>query len=205
MKRKILAAVLVLAMCFAFAGCGGDSGDKDKAKEKPKVTSITGSWECEDIEVTDNGKKVSKDTIKTMFGKDFSSVLKLTAYGDGSADINMMGDEGVISWSETEDNGYKLSYTGPEAESAGEMNAKLDGDKLIVTVKETYLSDGKEQGMEMKFTMKYLGKKSKLIEGWDVTLDDDEIYAMSNAMVGGACVEADGMLYGDYGGKEWGK
>ena len=113
MKRKILAAVLVLAMCFAFAGCGGDSGDKDKAKEKPKVTSITGSWECEDIEVTDNGKKVSKDTIKTMFGKDFSSVLKLTAYGDGSADINMMGDEGVISWSETEDNGYKLSYTGP--------------------------------------------------------------------------------------------
>ena len=58
--------------------------------------------------------------------------------------------------------------------------------------------------MEMKFTMKYLGKKSKLIEGWDVTLDDDEIYAMSNAMVGGACVEADGMLYGDYGGKEWG-
>ena len=85
------------------------------------------------------------------------------------------------------------------------MNAKLDGDKLIVTMKETYLSDGKEQGMEMKFTMKYLGKKSKLIEGWDVTLDDDEIYAMSNAMVGGACVEADGILYGDYGGKEWGK
>ena len=29
-----------------------------------------------------------------MFGKDFSSVLKLTAYGDGSADINMMGDRG---------------------------------------------------------------------------------------------------------------
>ena len=55
MKRKILAAVLVLAMCFAFAGCGGDSGDNVKAKEKAKVTSITGSWECEDIEVTVNG------------------------------------------------------------------------------------------------------------------------------------------------------
>lgn len=144
MKRNILAAVLALAMCFAFAGCGGDGGDKDKTKEKPKVTSITGSWECEDIEVIDNGEKVSKDTVKIMFGKDFSSVLKLTAYGDGSADINMMGDEGVISWSETEDSGYKLSYTGSEAEGAGEMNAKLDGDKLIVTMKETYLSDGKE-------------------------------------------------------------
>ena len=93
MKRNILAAVLALAMCFAFAGCGGDGGDKDKTKEKPKVTSITGSWECEDIEVIDNGEKVSKDTVKIMFGKDFSSVLKLAVYGDGSADINMMGDE----------------------------------------------------------------------------------------------------------------
>ena len=59
-----------------------------------------------------------------MFGKDFSSVLKLAAYGDGSADINMMGDEGVISWTETEDNGYKLSYTGSEAEGAGEMTCE---------------------------------------------------------------------------------
>ncbi|MEI3519122.1 MAG: hypothetical protein V8R14_07110 [Clostridia bacterium] len=85
------------------------------------------------------------------------------------------------------------------------MTAKMDGDKLVVTMKDIYLSDGKGQGMEMRFTMKYLGKKSKLIEGWDVTLDDDEVYAMSNAMVGGSCVEADEMLYGDYGGKEWGK
>ena len=205
MKRKILAAVLALAMCFAFAGCGGDGGDKDKTKEKPKVTSITGSWECEDIEVTDNGEKVSKDTIKIMFGKDFSSVLKLAVYGDGSADISMMGDEGAASWTETKDNEYKLSYTGSESEGTEDMTAKMDGDKLVVTMKDTYLSDGKEQGMEMRFTMKYLGKKSKLIEGWDVTLDDDEVYAMSNAMVGGSCVEADGMLYGDYGGKEWGK
>ena len=102
MKRKILAAVLVLAMCFAFAGCGGDSGDKDKAKEKPKVTSITGSWECEDIEVTDNGKKVSEDTIKTMFGKDFSR-LKIAFTSNLGTNAGVMAMYGL---------GYPVSIEG---------------------------------------------------------------------------------------------
>ena len=56
MKRKILAAALVLGMCFTFAGCGGGGKDNGKTsdKEKAKETTIIGSWECEDIEVTDN-------------------------------------------------------------------------------------------------------------------------------------------------------
>ncbi len=75
MKRNILAAVLVLAMCFAFAGCGGDGGDKDKTKEKPKVTSITGSWECEDIEVMIMAGRSVKDTIKICSARIFPVFL----------------------------------------------------------------------------------------------------------------------------------
>lgn len=209
MKKKIMAAILIFAMCFAFAGCGvgsGEGSDKSKEGEKAEATSIIGSWECEDIEVTDNGEKFDKDTIKTMFGEDISDILKINAYGDGLADINMMGDEGVVSWTETKDKSYKLSATGSETEDSDYMTAKLDSGKLIINVKETYMSGDEEMIMDMKFTMKYLGKKSKLVEGWDVTLDNDEIYAMSNFMAGtGAFVEADGMLYGDYGGKEWSK
>ena len=71
MKRKILAAALVLGMCFTFAGCGGGGKDNGKTsdKEKVKETTIIGSWECEDIEVTDNGKKMKKDSVKTISGK----------------------------------------------------------------------------------------------------------------------------------------
>lgn len=209
MKKKIKAVILIFAMCFAFAGCGAGSGegsDKSKEGEKAEATSIIGSWECEDIEVTDNGEKFDKDTIKTMFGEDISDILKINAYGDGLADINMMGDEGVVSWTETKEKSYKLSAAGSETEDSDYMTAKLDSGRLIINVKETYMSGDEEMVMDMKFTMKYLGKKSKIVEGWDVTLDNDEIYAMSNFMAGtGAFVEADGMLYGDYGGKEWSK
>ena len=162
MKKKIMAVFLVFAMCFAFAGCGGDSGDssdKSKEPEKAKATSIIGSWECEDIEVTDNGEKIDKETIKTMFGKDFSATLKIDAYSDGQAYITLMGDEGVLLWTETGDKTYKIDS---DKEDSSEMTAKLDGEKLIVNMKEAYMSGDEEVSMEMKFTMKYLGKKSKL-------------------------------------------
>lgn len=207
MKKNILAVVLVFAMCFAFAGCGSNGSDKSKdtEKEKAKVTSITGSWECENIEVTDNGKKLDKDTVKTMFGNDFSSIFKMDAYGDGQVELTLMEEESAGSWIQKEGKTYEISFSGSETEDSDGMTAKLDGDRLVVTFTESYTSDDKEQIMEMNFIMKYLGKKSRLVEGWDVTLDDDEVYDMSNAMVGGAFVEADGMLYGDYGGKESGK
>ncbi|MDO4393073.1 MAG: DUF5050 domain-containing protein [Bacillota bacterium] len=205
MKKKIVAVALTLAMCFAFTGCGGDNGNKSKDNGEPKVTSIVGSWECEDVQVTNNGEKVGDDTVKLMFGEDFSSIFKLSAYGDGSADLVMMEDKNTVSWSETKDNEYKLSYPESDKKDAADMTAKLDGEKLIITVEETYKSDDKDQSMVMEFTMKYTGKKSKLIEGWNVVLNDEEVYAMSNAMIEGSFVEADGMLYGDYGGDEWGK
>lgn len=214
MKSKILVSILTLAVCFAFAGCitnGNEKGDNKedivKNVEKTNVTSIIGSWECVDIEVTDNGEAIDKGMIKTMFGEDFSKVFKLAAYDDGSAYVTIMEDAGPVSWSETTDKVYKLFQTATESEpeKSESMTAKLDGDKLIVTVTETYLSDNEEMTTEMIFTMKYLGKKSVLVEGWDVVFDDNEVYAMSNFMVGGLCVETDGMLYGDYGGEEWGE
>lgn len=213
MKSKILVVILALAMCFAFAGCSGNSTDtgetdsKVKEPEKPKVTSIIGSWECENIEVVDNGEKLDKDTVEMMFGEGVSNAFKLAAYDDGLAYVTMMEEEGAVLWSETSDKVYKFSQPGAESdtEDSGSMAAKLDGETLTVTVTETYLSDGVERSTEMIFTMKYLGKESRLIEGWDVTFDDHDVYAMSNFMVGGLCVEMDGMLYGDYGGDEWGE
>ena len=82
------------------------------------------------------------------------------------------------------------------------MTAKLDGKKLIIRSEDTYQSDGKDMTMEMEFIMKYLGKKSRVMDGWDVTLSDDEVYAMSNFVAEGRFVAADGLLYGDYGGKK---
>lgn len=207
MKRKILAAALVLGMCFTFAGCGGGGKDNGKTsdKEKAKETTIIGSWECEDIEVTDNGKKMKKASVKTIFGEDFSKVLKFSAYSDGAAYLAMMGDENGAAWTKTKDKSYKISLSGTRKEDGESMTAKLDGEKLIIRSEDTYQSDGKDMTMEMEFIMKYLGKKSRVMDGWDVTLSDDEVYAMSNFVAEGRFVAADGLLYGDYGGKKWGK
>lgn len=206
MKRKILAVVLIFAMCFTFAGCGGKDGgegDKTKEPEEPKVTSIIGDWECEKVEITDNGEKMDEDTVKAMFGDDVKSVFGLSAYSDGSAYISLMGEEGAVLWKEAKDKEYEFVI--PESgEESGNIRAKLDGEKLVVSMEEIYQSDGKDQTTEMVFTMKYAGKKSRIIEGWDITLEGDDVYDMSNAMIGGMCVEVNGMLYGDYGGKEWG-
>lgn len=208
MKRKILAAILLLVMCFTFAGCGENTADNDNRIKKPgkiKLTSIVGSWECEDIEVTDNGEKIDKDTVKTMFGEDFSSIFEFSAYSDGVAYITLMGNESTASWKKSKEKEYEIVQDESESEHSGTMTAELDGESLIVTVTETYESDGKEQNTQLIFKMNYLGKKSRLIEGWDVVLDEREVYDMSNAMAGGLCIEADEMLYGDYGGNEWGK
>ena len=40
MKRKILAAALVLGMCFTFAGCGGGGKDNGKTSDKEKAKEI---------------------------------------------------------------------------------------------------------------------------------------------------------------------
>lgn len=202
--KKMIAVIVTLAMLLAFAGCGGDGDNKTEDTEKSKVTSIVGNWECDDIEMTDSGEKADEETVRTMFGDDFSSVLEFAAYSDGTADLTLMGDEGAVSWSEKKNKEYKLSDPDSKSGDSNEMTARLEGENLIINIKESYSSDGKEQVMEMKFTMKYAGKKSRLVKGWDVTLSDDEVYAMSNAMAGGSFVEADGILYGDYGGREWG-
>ena len=201
MKRNILIAILALVICIALAGCGND---KDSGSETEKPTSIVGSWECEDIAMTFNGEKADQELIETTFGEDYSSVLILVAYSDGSADMTLMDDEVSLSWNEENDNEYRLSSIKMESGEFDDMNAKLDGEKLIISTKETYYNNDVEETSEIDFTMKYLGDKSRLIDGWDVKLSDEEVYAMSNALSGGGCIEVDGMLYGDYGGKEWG-
>ncbi len=200
--KKMIPLILTVLMCFTFAGCGGNSDNKETSAEKP--TSIIGNWECDNVEITDSGKKVEKETVKSMVGDDFSNVLQLVAYSDGSADMTLMDDNASVSWNETGNLEYKISYPDSKDSDSDDISAKLNGDNLIITIKESYSSNGETQIMEMEFTMNYLGEKSKVVEGWDVKPTNDEIYAMSNAMVGGCFVESGGLLYGDYGGKEWG-
>ena len=74
------------------------------------MTSIIGSWECENIEVVDNGEKLDKDTVEMMFGEGVSNAFKLAAYDDGLAYVTMMEEEGAVLWSETSDKVYKFSH-----------------------------------------------------------------------------------------------
>lgn len=148
---------------------------------------------------------MKRDSVKTIFGEDFSKVLKFSAYSDGAAYITMMDDENGAAWTKTKAKSYKISLSGAQEKEGESMTAKLDGKKLIIRSEDTYQSDGKDMTMEMEFIMKYLGKKSRVMDGWDVTLSDDEVYAMSNFVAEGRFVAADGLLYGDYGGKKWGK
>ena len=149
--------------------------------------------------------KMKKDSVKTIFGEDFSKVLKFSAYSDGAAYITMMDDENGAAWTKTKAKSYKISLSGAQEKEGESMTAKLDGKKLIIRSEDTYQSDGKDMTMEMEFIMKYLGKKSRVMDGWDVTLSDEEVYAMRNFVAEGRFVVADGLLYGDYGGKKWGK
>lgn len=212
MKKKLFAAILMLAMCFALTACGsGDGGgDSGKTKEAEKeaareqTTSIVGTWECEAIEMTDNGDTLSGEEIKNLFGDDLSSMMKLVVYGDGTAEITVMDDDpGMATWTEKDGTYTFTAADGSDEEDA--LTARLEDEKLRVTITETYSADGEDQTMETTFVLKYLGKNSKILEGWDIQLSDDEVYAMSNFMNNGIAVAADGMLYGDFGGKEFGK
>ena len=205
MKRKIWIGLFLFTLCFAFTGCGVNKSDKSKDTNKSEMITIVGTWTCEKIEVVDNGEKLDQKTIKAMFGDDYSNVLKLTAYSDGTANINLMSEESTFFWKESKKNQYKFSTSASNSDNTDELSAKLEDDQLIMIIKETYSSNGKKQDMEMQFTMKYIGKKSTLVKGWDVTFDDEDVYSMSNAMSDGECIEVDGMLYGNFGGKDWGQ
>lgn len=209
MKKKVLALVMALIVCLALAGCGGDKKDKQNEESgNAEVTSIAGNWECTDITIEDNGQKLGKEDIRNLYGDDFSELMKLTAYGDGTGELKFMEVSTSVTWTE-QDGAYTLTLPQEQvADGAGvpeTMTARIKENKLQVTSKESYTADEKEQTMTMTFTLKYLGRESKILDGWDVQLSDEEVYAMSNFMNFGACVVADGMLYGDYGGKEWGE
>lgn len=203
MKKKFFAVILTLVLCIAFAGCGGgDDSKKDKKADQDQPTTIVGSWECEDIEITDNGTKLSKDEMKAMMGEDLTSMMKLNAFEDGTMELSMREDTYPATWTE-KDGVYTISA--PESGTDGSMTAKLKDGRLQVSAEEAYSSDGEEQTMKTTFTLKYLGKTSRIIDGWDVQLSDDEVYAMSNFINKGMYLVSGDMLYGDFGGKEYGK
>ena len=92
--------------------------------------------------------------IQTMFGEDLTEVFALSAYSDGTARITLMGEEGAVSWKESKAGEYEIVPPESGSDDAGSMKAKLEGEKLIVSLKEVYQSNGADQSMEMIFTMK---------------------------------------------------
>ena len=54
---------------------------------------------------------MKKDSVKSIFGEDFSKVLKFSAYSDGAAYITMMDDENGAAWTKTKAKSYKISLS----------------------------------------------------------------------------------------------
>ena len=204
-KCKVLAVIMAAVMCFAMAGCGSDKDVKKTAKpEKPKMTSVVGEWECTGAEIEDNGEKVSDETLKTMLGEEFSEMLHITAYSDGIAEMEMLGDKFPVKW-EKKDGAYIIRLSEKDGDGSETMTAELKDSKLTVTSKSTYKSDDEDREMTMRFFMKYMGKVSKVLDGWDRQFSDKEIYDMSNFMNGGKFLIVDGRLYGSFGGEDVGE
>lgn len=219
MKKTFIAVMTAVIMSFAFTGCGSnrDAGaDKEeKTKDKPTAVSIVGEWKYSGIEMTENGETLSKDDIEPLLGGQGAEIIHLKAYGDGTAVIVLFGSESECSWTE-EHGAYTITLPGTsdDGESDESMKAELKGNTLSITSEESYMSTEEEDGVESSeensivtvFELKYVGKVSKIIEGWDVELSDSETYAMSNFMNDGSFVIVnDDILYGNFGGKEYGK
>lgn len=204
MKNKIFALLTAIMMCFAFAGCGGADSDKEAAgPEKAAPTSIIGDWECVDVEMTDNGETISKKDLEKMLGMKVKKMMNITAYGDGTAEMTIMGDSGSVTW--TEADGTYTIITGSEAEDGSSNTAVLKDSKLILTIKDNYSADDKKTETSTTYTLKYIGKKSKLINGGEIKFTDDETRAMSNYMNEGQYLVVDDVLYGCFGGKKFGE
>lgn len=185
MKRIIMVMLVSFSLCFALVGCGGGDSAAEPQEEVLVAESIVGIWECEDFSM---GEMTTKEA-EELFEMKVNEMAALTAYSNGTAEFSFLGDIGQVSWKES-DEGYSIVIDNEE------MSASLKDNKLTVIS-----TDG-----DTTFTMvfNYKGRASEVIKGWDLELSDKEALDMSNFMVAGPALIADGKLYGVYGGAEYG-
>lgn len=188
MKKILLVMMMTIALCLVMAGCGGSSDGAAEPQEDVLVAeSIVGVWECEDISMGE----MTASEMEELFGMKVSEMASLTAYSDGTAEFGFLGDIGAVKWNET-DAGYTID---------------MGNEKMQATLKDNKLTVISEESQDGKITMifAYTGKASSVVPGWSLDLTDEQVLDMSNFMAGGAAVEADGKLYGVYGGAEYGQ
>ncbi|MBQ4092342.1 MAG: DUF5050 domain-containing protein [Firmicutes bacterium] len=205
MMKKLFALFLAIALCLSFAACS--SGEPEGPVEtEPVATSIEGAWSCVDAKMIDNGEEFGADMLTEMLGVEVKDMFTLTAYGDGSGEMVLFGeDTAAIAWTE-KDGGYVISPADGEAAAEGEtIFAKLEEGQLIVTISSSYDADGTEVVSEMIYTLEYAGKVSLLLADWDLQITEDQIREMNNFMAQGWFVVAEGYLYGSFGGTDFGQ
>ena len=115
--KKITAIILILILsAFTLAGCGGGS------------PSIIGEWTCTGMSMQEGDTVFDEDTIKAIFGDDFSLLASFSASEDGTGELFVFEDSIGFTWEES-DNGYALSV--PDTPD-GAVTATVDGDTLKV-------------------------------------------------------------------------
>lgn len=223
MKKRIIILSLMTALCMSITGCG-DSSEKETAAETKKesvvetekeseteaetelmISSIDGDWVCVDMSMDDNGTSISKEDLESMFGMKVADIIHLVAYGDGTGEMSMMGEIAPVVWKE--ENGKYSIY--PAVEGMEEellFTAEIVNNQLII-VEESVgtMNETEEYITKTIYTFDHNGIISKILPGWDLKLTNEEQLKMSNFMVGGTFIAADGKLYGNYNGESHGE
>lgn len=220
MKKRVIAFLMIMTISFSLTACGSESKPKESETEAAEetteetteeivekelvITSIAGDWNCVGMSMDDNGTQVKTEDFESLMGMKIGDMCHLTAYGDGTVEMKMMDEMGSFVWTE-EGGKYKLSFGDSEDQGGEVMTAEIKDNQLILVSESVSSSDGEEYKTITTCTFDYNGKQSKLIEGWDYEVSKEEVLAISNFMMGSPYVVVDGILYGCFGGAEYGK
>lgn len=192
MKRVLLLLALVLICCFAFSACGDDT-PIDEPYEDVTVDSIVGDWVCSEMTMNDGTAELGTEDMENMFGAKVSELADLKAFPDGTAEMLLLEEPLALTWVEA-DTGYELTAEGAENET---ITAELDEIRLILVLEEV-MDDGSKTTMTMVFD--YEGMASAVVDGWDLTMTEEEMRQMNNFMACGEFIIVEGYLYGTFGG-----
>lgn len=190
MKRSLFVIGILLVLCFGFSACGDKPVDDPNAETE--ITSIVGDWLCVEMTMNDGTAEMTTEDMENVFGA-VKDIADLKAFADGTAELFLFDETLALTWTESGD-GYVLT-----AESAGSesITAALKDGRLELVMEES-MDDGAKTSFTMVFD--YEGNASVLIDGWDLTMTEEESRLMNNAMVYGEFIVVDGYLYGTYGG-----
>lgn len=175
------------------------------APPEPEKISISGLWECVDASLTEADYSANAQELVSLYGMELKDMFALTVYPDNQAEIVFMGDEAFTQYEKT-DSGYLFSAIDEEGNVALELPAAFEDGKLTFTMEESYISDGKEIVSVMTYVMNRTGDvSSKFVEGYDLMINGDEVWKMSNFMNMGYYLVVDDVLYGWFNRSDFGR